>query len=481
MKNPFISRKKAATLIATAVQQAYAQNLRLPFNPVIYKYGNTLDQISSFATIDDLYSIVKRADELCKTIPLYVYAVKDEKQFDAYSLMSRKVAANKNYSRKAIDDLADLQHKSMEIIGENDRLQKLLDNPNDAQSKDEFYSALYTFPFLTGNAFVVKDLYSDGASRGLPYQLWHLSPAYTNIVPSGTLPRKAIGYEYTLYGGNVLKFDANQVMHRRYFNPVFDYNGSELYGLSPLAAAGKRLTQSENESDYANNALKNNGAGGFISLDDSTLTVEAWGQIKDEVMTELAAINNHQNGNINAKKLGALAGPFKYNPINISPADMQLIEQGKITFKKLCNIYGLSDRLFNNDATGIEISIDKMLRDAYISCAIPQVNAVKALFNKDLAPLYNANNKTLKRFIDYDISDITQLQEDINEVVKRLSNAPALRINDLYDALGWGKVDDPNADVILIKQGYVALQDAVSGGMIDTSALDDENANDYNK
>jgi HK97 family phage portal protein len=472
----FISKKEAAKITAKALQSfSFNNTLSLSGGLVTYGYNNTGDQLNAYASIDDLYSIIRKIAKTCKRIPLYVYEVKDEKQFGKDRLMQRKGI----HDNKSIWDLKELQTKSLEIIGEQDPLQKLLDNPNDFQSKDEFYEAAYSFCLLSGNEYLYLNILDDAANKGKPYEMYHLPPNYIFPVITNTFPRRIESYEWIMNGIQVLK--TKNILHRRYFNPNYDYNGNELIGLSPLQAARRTLTQINNERDYANRALMNSGAEGVIYNEDGEYNPETFGKIKEDVLNELGS--NWQNNNstynsgsnLNAKKLAFLSGKWNYLKMAISPADMQLVEQGKTTFKKLCNVYGVSDIWFNNDTASTESNVNAMIKQAYTNTILPEVTGVRDMLQKGVAVLY----KDKRRIIDYDITDITELQEDTNAIATRFAALPAFRVNDLYDAMGFGKLDDPNADVVLIKTGYQPLADVATPIDINVSDLNKAHANDY--
>jgi HK97 family phage portal protein len=451
----YIRKTKAVDYFINTLQQfTYNNTLQLQQRSnVVYGYGNQTEQITAYATLDDLYSITRKIAKTCKRIPLYVYEVRDEKAFGRYRILQRR---NK-YDNKHIYDLKDLQTKAMEIIGEQDPLQKLIDNPNPEQGKDEYYELAYLFPLLTGNEYEWMNVVDNGSNAGKPYALYHLPPDQVYPLASESIPRKVMGYEWRL--GQLISFDPDQIIHRRYANPIYDYTGNELVGLSPLKAASKTLTQIGNERDYANNSLLNAGAEGFINNEDADFNPETWGSVKSDIMTELGAVRDRSGNNLNAKKLGLLLGKWKYNQIGISPGDMQLIEQGKTTFKKLCNIYGISDILFNNDSAATESNVKQMIREMYTNVVLPEVSSKVSSYNRSLTPLYQQD--TRKKTIDYDVTDIVELQEDMTEVAQRFASAPAFRVNDLYEAMGWGRLDDPNAEVVLIKSGYTPLEDII--------------------
>lgn len=462
-----ITKTKAASIITSALQQiSYNNTLNLSRRGFpVYGYGNPTEQINAYASVDDLYSITRKIAKTCARVPLYVYEIKEEKAFGKYRLMQRK----RKYDNKHIFDLKDLQTKALEIIGEQDPLQKLIDSPNQYQSKDEYYELAYLFPLLTGNEFEWMNILEGGANGGKPYEIYHLPPDYMFPVASDSFPKHCVGYEWRM--GMVVSFGEESIIHRKYANPIYDYQGNELVGLSPLQAARKTLTQIANERDYANNSLMNAGAEGFLSNEDEDFNIETWGNVKEDILKELGAVKDRSGSNLNAKKLATLLGKWTYHQIGISPADMQLIEQGKVTFKKLCNVYGISDRLFNNDATGSEISVDKMIREMYTNVVLPEVSGKVSSYNRHLTPLYQQGRK---KIIDYDVSDIVELQEDMNAVAQRFSVAPAYRPNDFFEAMGWGRLDDPNAEIVLVKQGYVPLSDATA-----SIEMPEPDVNDY--
>lgn len=479
----FIRKSKAADLVLKALS-FIPTTYGVPNSFLSYGYINAGDQLNAYSTVDDLYSIVRKIAKTCKRIPLYSYEVKNEKAFDKYILIKRKVQLSGNYSNKAIWDLKDLQTKSLEILGENDKLQKLLDNPNDFQSKDEFYEAAYTFPLLCGRELIYLSIYDGGANRGLPYAITHLPPNFTEPVFSNeiiNLSRRITGWKLNIYGNSIpvqINGDNEAVLLRKYFNPNYDYMGYELLGLSPLSAASRTLTQINNERDYANRALINAGAEGVLyNENDDQYTPETFGKIKEDVLKELGS-NWQAGGNVNAKKLAFLSGKWNYLRTAISPADMQLIEQGKTTFKKLCNVYGVSDVWFNNDTAATESNVKEMVKQAYTNTILPEVTGLRDTLQKGLA--FRFTDKA--RVIDYDMSDITELQEDTGAIATRFSNTPAFRVNDLYEAMGWGRLDDSNADVVLIKQGYSPLADVTTPVDMtpeELAALDKAHANDY--
>jgi HK97 family phage portal protein len=453
-----ITKKKAISALTPLLNAVQQLQYRVNTNTsaiTVYGYANQTAQVGAYANTDDLYAIVNKVMKTAALIPIYEYNIVNNKAYSRFRIMQRKCV--RHPTNQNISDLKELQVKALELAGEDSELQYFLDHPNRFQSKNEFYQLTYLFKLLAGNYYIFKEMMDAGANDGKPYEMYNLPPNWTYPLSSEEIiPRRAVGYRFMMYNYSQT-YPLEQVIHGKYANPVFDYVGNELIGLSPLQAGAKTLTTIENEADYQNQALKNAGAGGAIVNEDPTgFTPEALGQMKDDVLRELGS--NWQGGqNVNANKLAFLAGKWNYLKLFIDPGNMQLLDQAKLTFKKLCNLYGVSDKLFNNDEGSKYDNYNIALKELYTNAALPLVSALVDDFNNPYSGLIT--NFGGKSVVGYDISDIPELQENMTDVVARFAQAPAFRVNDFYEAMGYGRIDEINGDKILIKQGYQLLDD----------------------
>jgi len=466
-----ISKRKAANAMKPLVKAVQQLSLQQSFNSTgnypVYGYGNQNDQVAAYASVDDLYAVVNRIMKTASLIPLYSYNVVDKKSYSKFKLELKKYV--KNPSNKKLYDLIKLQNKALELAGEDDELQQRLDNPNTFQSKNEFYQLTYIFKLLAGNYYIFKDTLNAGANEGKVFEMYNLPPNFTFPVPTKEIPRRAAGYKFTLYDQNKF-YEREDIIHGKYANPIFDRSGNELVGLSPLQAGSKTLTTIANETDYQNQALKNAGAGGVIVNEEpDDMSIEALGNMKDDVLRELGSAFQG-NSNVNANKLGFLAGKWNYLKIFIDPVNMQLLEQKKVTFKRLCNLYGVSDKLFNNDDGAKYDNYDVALKELYTNAALPLVSGLCDDFNMGLTQHYDEGV-----VVGYDVADIPELQENQTDIVAKYSNSPGFKPNDLRESLGYGRDLGPEGEKFVIKTGYTLLEDLVNG--IDINI--DPNNNDY--
>lgn len=431
----------------------------------VYNNADTIHNINDgYVGSEDVYSIVRRIARTAAMIPFKVYKVIDDEALKKYEFATQQ----KNYNTQSLLRKQFLKTKALEEVANNNSLQMLLNNPNPIYSATEFYEGAFTFRLITGNTYIHSPLLEFGINAGKPVDLWLMPSQWMSLQVSDTWPRRIIGYRLQI--ASLIEIPIEEVIHIRYFNPQFTYVGNELIGLSPLMAGSKVLTRQGAETDYSVNAFQNSGISGVI-WNDSIRTDDIEQGALDKMKADFY---NGATGTDNARKLLFMAGKMGYTAVGLSPVDMNLLASEVKTFKKLCNIYGVSDRLFNNDATGSEISVDVAYKDLFTNAALPEVYALRDALNLFLSPKYSDKNN--KYFIDCDITGITELQDDMKDMATVFSTLPVMNPAIIAKAFNWNYNDDPGMDKFFIKQGYQTIEDAISGA-IQPLPINTENGN----
>lgn len=415
-------------------------NMGLP----VYDRYNQEQNVNRYATLDDIYSITRLIAKTAASVPLIVYRVKNQKAFNKYN------AAVKSYdsSPQAFVRLKQLKEQALEEVPETDPLQSLLNSPNPLYTKTEFLEGFYTMRLICGNSYVYTPRLEFGVNAGATTEMWLMPTQYTNPVITQTFPKEITGYQLRLFG--IVDVPKEDVMHSRYFNPQFTIMGDELIGLSPLQALHRNIQRSKSENDFMVAGFQNAGAQGvltFEGMEDSS--VETLGKMKSDYYGE-------STDTINARKV--LWNNYKttFTQIGLGPVDMQVIDSMKATFKKFCNAYSVSDRLFNNDATGSEISDKGARRGLYINAALPEVCAYRDMINASLSPSFGAGYH-----VDYDITEITELQADMKMLADSLAAMWWISPNEKREVQNFAADPDPNMDKILIPSGVQFIDDLV--------------------
>ncbi len=413
----------------------------------VYGEGNQQSNISDgYIGSDQAFSIIRKIARTAAMIPLNVMYVKDEKALKEYQFACKTLTFNPQDQLKR--EL--LKYKALESAGEEHPLQQLLDTPNDLYSKTEFREGAATMRLATGNTYLYAPLPELGTDY--PVEMWLLPSPYMQPVVVNTFPRYITKYQMNLYG--IKEFLKEEIIHIRYFNPRFTTDGGELIGLSPLKAGSKIVYRQKAETDFAVSGFQNGGMAGIASREDfDDANDPGLGKIKDDFYTE-------GSGPKANRKVLFMAGKWNYTHIGLSPVDMDILNSEVKTFKRLCNLYGVDDRLFNNDSTGSENSVKEMVRHLYTNAALPEVYALRDALNASLVPYFNKTGR--KVYIDADITGIPELQEDMKRMADIFAGLPIMIPNQIMKAFGYDEDPNPDMNKVYVKTGYQLLEDIAS-------------------
>lgn len=449
-------------ITATLSQQVWGRNFN---NPPIYPDWSKMAAADSYKSSDQVYAVVNKIAETTSLIPFYVYYQKDEKN-------ARKLHALTNrlyYTVKGVYDIVLMQNKALEDAPENDPLAALLQTPNLYQSQQEFFLAAFCYYLLCGEVFIYKYRANVGDYRAEVSELHILAPSNIIVHVSEEYPQKVTGYEFTINGNsvyqNILPAD---IIHIKKFNPetAYGYDAISIYsrfrGLSPLIPAKKLLTRLTAADNAAVSQLQNGGLPGIVH--DKSISLDDIGQ------AELDAKRNHFEKYIRHADNKGLpffsAGEMGYLPIGLKLADMEAVALQNMDFKRLCNIYKISTILFNSDVAATESNVKEMIKQMYSNVCLPLAYTFRDKFNSELAAIDWKDKK--KRFIDADISGITELQDDFKQLAEVLAALPITPTgNEIRGLFKWDRIENENMDQPLVKQGYSLIDELTFAAPVD--------------
>jgi HK97 family phage portal protein len=426
-------------------------------NPAIYPDWTTTAATNAYINIDQVFSVVNKIAETTSLIPFYVYYQKDEKAMRKLSALSNR----QFYSTKGIFDIMLMQMKALEDAPENDTVLKLLNSPNPVQSQQEFFLACFCYYLLCGECFIYKFRGTNGANTGRVTELHVLAPSNIILHISKEYPQAVTGYDFVMGSETIYKnIPVNDIIHIKKFNPDatlgydFRANYSRWRGLSPLVPAKKLLTRLTGADDAAVAQLQNGGLPGILYEDYSgseEITQEALDTQKKAFKAYLHQMDNRGSLFFSATKKG-------YIPIGLKAADMEVIALQNIDFKRLCNIYKISTILFNSEVAATESNVKEMVKQMYTNVCLPLAYTFRDKFNSELIS-ENWGDKR-KRFIDVDISGITELQDDYQQLANVISALPITPTgNEMRELFKWDRIENPMMDIPLVKAGYSLIDD----------------------
>jgi HK97 family phage portal protein len=358
---------------------------------------------------DIVYSIIKLITDKAKIAPFHVYKVVDEKAAKKY----KSLAAQKDINLK---ELETLHKKAYELYTGDQRLNELLKYPNEEDCWSDLVEQWCGFKLITGNSFIYGKLIEAGNNQGKPYELFALPSQYMAIIANiNVFPPTRAGYQ--LYYGQMWSFDTKEILHDKYFNPQWGVTGGQLYGQSPLRAAAKNLTRSNEAKTAAVASFQNGGPAGVLFMNDERFDPTS-GQAQAQALKTAVS---QKGGAANFNSIAVSGYKVDWKQIGLSPVELNIIESEKWDLKALCNIYGVPSQLLNDSDSKTYNNQREGEKALTLRCAIPLLNALTENLNRKLHTDWGYKGTNL--YVDYDLSVFGELEANKSEQTAWLNTA----------------------------------------------------------
>ena len=345
-----------------------------------------------------------------------------------------------------------------EAVDKMHPLQKLIDQPNPYQSGIEQRQQFYSMYLVTGNGFRYAPRVDGGMNEGQAQEMWIMPTQYTEILQGGWM-QPIVGYRIEWQGGteNVLPFD--DVMHMRTTNLEFG-NGAEFWGMSPLRAGLLALNRSNSAYVAADASYKNLGAAGIITETEGPMMPS----YSDELQAEKEADwTEKYNGPVKKGKMMFHNKKVDFIRLNMSPADLQLLQDANATKDDICNLYKISSIIFNNHQSSTYNNALEAKKAAYNDAILPMVQREIDEFMKWIVPSYGDDLRIIA-----DTSNIPILQQDLERLAAwtgSLVDKGILSRNEAREVMGNQRSNEPEMDVYTVGFNTIPLTDATTDTM----------------
>jgi HK97 family phage portal protein len=358
---------------------------------------------------DIVYSIIKLITDKAKIAPFHVYKVVDEKAAKKY----KSLAAQKDINLK---ELETLHKKAYELYTGDQRLNELLKYPNEEDCWSDLVEQWCGFKLITGNSFIYGKLIEAGNNQGKPFELFALPSQYMAIIANiNVFPPTRAGYQ--LYYGQMWSFDTKEILHDKYFNPQWGVTGGQLYGQSPLRAAAKNLTRSNEAKTAAVASFQNGGPAGVLFMNDERFDPTS-GQAQAQALKTAVS---QKGGAANFNSIAVSGYKVDWKQIGLSPVELNIIESEKWDLKALCNIYGVPSQLLNDSDSKTYNNQREGEKALTLRCAIPLLNSLTENLNRKLHTDWGYKGTNL--YVDYDLSVYGELEANKSEQTEWLDKA----------------------------------------------------------
>jgi len=405
----FFSKKKVNTLfpnIPTSAQVAIQHGI------VTWQGQNAQQYVrDGYQANDIVYSIIKLITDKAKLAPFHVYKIMDESAAKRYKSLMKQPDKIQDWN-----EVKQLHKKAFEIYTGDQRLNELLKYPNGEDTFADLVEQWCGFKLITGNSFIYAKMIEGGANDGKPFELFALPAQYMAIVANiDVFPPVRVGYQ--LYYGKMWTFDTKEILHDKYFNPYWTVTGNELYGQSPLMAAARTLTRSNEAKTASVSSFQNGGPAGVLFMNDDRFDPTSGTQQAQALKKAVS----EKGGASNFNSIAVSGYKVDWKQIGLSPVELNIIESEKWDMKSLCNIYGVPSQLLNdadNKTYNNQLEGEKALT---LRCAIPLLDSITENLNRKLHTDWGYRGQNV--YIGYDIQVYQELEANKTEQVNWLDKA----------------------------------------------------------
>ena len=254
---------------------------------------NQINYINKGYNINDIvYSIVKLIMDKVKVTNWGVYKIEDEQAYKQLISIQRK----SNISHKEFLQSRSLHKKALTLVKNPGKLGELVKWPNEYESMSDHVASGVGFRLLTGNKYTWFNKLKGGANAGLPQEMWMLPSQYIDIYSTDTFPSRVTKYGFSMMPN--LTYLPDEILHEKYWNPNWDINGMQLYGISPLKAALRLLGRNNSSLTASASAFENEGIKGVLHMKgtpgqvDGELLVQEVDRLKSTMIGEWSGTQN---------------------------------------------------------------------------------------------------------------------------------------------------------------------------------------------
>jgi HK97 family phage portal protein len=405
----FFSKKKVNTLFPNI---PLASQVAIQNGIVTWQGQNAQAYVKDgYQSNDIVYSIIKLITDKAKLAPFHVYKVVDETAAKRYKSLMKQPDKIENWN-----EVKQLHKKAFELYTGDQRLNELLKYPNGEDTWADLIEQWCGFKLITGNSFIYAKMIEGGLNEGKPFEIYALPAQYMAIVANiDVFPPVRVGYQ--LYYGKMWTFDTKEILHDKYFNPYWTVTGNELYGQSPLMAAARTLTRSNEAKTASVSSFQNGGPAGVLFMNDDRYDPTSGTQQAQALKKAVS----EKGGASNFNSIAVSGYKVDWKQIGLSPVELNIIESEKWDMKALCNIYGVPSQLLNDADNKTYNNQREGEKALTLRCAIPLLDAITDNLNRKLHGDWGYRGTNI--YVGYDIQVYQELEANKTEQVDWLDKA----------------------------------------------------------
>jgi HK97 family phage portal protein len=440
----FLKEKKDATILLTNEDWKIISSMLLKYvnrDQNINTIVNKTDYITkAYLYNATIFAIISLRANAAKGVPWLVYKVKN----------SQKLREYRNITRKDMDlhKTLVLKEQSLEEV-EKGPINDLLKHPNPYMKFADLMEGMFIYRDVTGDAYM---FHVDNDSTKEILQL-HLLPADKTKIVGGVFLDPIAGYRVdSVFDSPLLP---EKVLHWKYFNPLWDADGRQLYGISPLVSATRMINADNEGINNEASSFANEGVKGILTGTEST-EIEWTKEQADLLIKKLKKATDRAKageGNIAFNR-----APMNYLKIGETPVNLGVLDSRKYNKEIFCNVFRIHPALLSSDASTLN-NLKEARKSLMTLSVMPDLDSFREGFNDMIQKSFGE-----EWFVDYDIMAISELQDDIEKIAKTYQSMDWVTINEKRAATNYDAYKDVNADILMTDMGKVPLGYGMDSG-----------------
>ena len=354
------------------------------------------DFIQGYRLNDTVYSCVNLIAQSAALVPWYVYREKSD---------------------------GDVEEVDRHPLGE------WMDKPGPGLDWTEFLTQSLSYYLLAGNSYIYKLI----GSFGKYGQVAVLMPQFMTPKPrkDGTIDV----FEYRI-AGQLITYPSDQIIHVKAFNPE-----NQLIGLSPIQVLCRKVDIARLGELWTVALLENQAqpSGGLTLGKDTHLTPDQRDKLNSELKAQFAGYEN-------AGKPLILEGGWDWKAFSFTPKEVEFLNSKRAVMREICAAYKVAPELFGDSENKTYSNIQEARKALYQEAVIPLLGKFKNAFNEQIVPHFDDSGAI---FLDYDVSGIDALSEDLNALWTRVlaaKGAGTVTRDEAREEMGYGEL--PGGDVL---------------------------------
>jgi HK97 family phage portal protein len=269
-------------------------------------------------------------------------------------------------------------------LAPNSDLLRLVKDPNYYQSWPELIRANYAYYNILGNSYLYG-IEADGFGGritslfNLPAEKTVIDLAFDKSLPNWINEVK--GYVVSV-GGTEYPLKPETVLHNRNISLRYD-SGAWVYGISKYIPGDKINNELRAIYDAKASIIEHRGALGIISNDSEFPDLEQTQIVKDRLKQQFGLSGDQDKFIVTTQKLS-------WQQMSLNVQELQLIENAKYSFEKLCQLSEFDPVIFTADGSTFANKTEA-IKDLYKNVIKTDVDDIYDTLNEWLSPLYGGD------------------------------------------------------------------------------------------